>query len=52
VTPDGHHVRYDEYGKLSGITLVNAKWLIEHEGQIAFPVRIDVAAQDIAPALT
>ena len=51
VTPDGHLVRYDEEGRLSGITLVNAKWLIERDGQIAFPVRIDVAAKDIAPAL-
>jgi uncharacterized protein YuzE len=51
VTSDGHLIRYDEDGSLSGITLVNAKWLIERDGQIAFPVRLDLNAQDIAAAL-
>jgi uncharacterized protein YuzE len=51
VTPDGHLVRYDEDEKLAGITLVNAKWLIERDGQIGFPVRVDLAAQDIEAAL-
>jgi uncharacterized protein YuzE len=51
VTPDGHLIRYDEDGSLSGITLVNAKWLIERDGQIAFPIRVDLDAQDIAAAL-
>lgn len=51
VTSDGHLIRYDENGSLSAITLVNAKWLIERDGQIAFPVRVDLDAQDIAAAL-
>ena len=51
VTTDGHLIRYAEDGQLSGITLVNAKWLIERDGEIAFPVRVGVAAEDIAAAL-
>lgn len=29
-TPEGHALRVDRDGRLVGITIVNARWLIEH----------------------
>ena len=49
-TPDGHVVRYDEEGNVIGITLVNAKWLLERDGKIELTVEVD--ANELAPALT
>jgi uncharacterized protein YuzE len=45
VTPDGHLVRYDEDGDLSGITFVNAKWLLERDGKLGVEVHAHVAAR-------
>jgi uncharacterized protein YuzE len=33
-SPEGHYLRYDEDGALIGITIVNARWILEHEGRI------------------
>lgn len=33
-SPEGHYLRYDEAGKLFGITVVNARWLLEQDGKI------------------
>lgn len=33
-SPEGHYLRYDENGKLFGVTIVNARWLLEREGKI------------------
>jgi uncharacterized protein YuzE len=33
-TPEGHHVRYGADRSLVGITIVNARWLLEQEGGI------------------
>jgi uncharacterized protein YuzE len=33
-TPEGHAVRYGPDGSLVGITILNARWLLEHEGKI------------------
>jgi uncharacterized protein YuzE len=49
-TPDGHVVRYGEEGNVIGITLVNAKWLLERDGKIELTVQVD--ADELAPALT
>ena len=49
-TPEGHVVRYDENGNVIGITLVNAKWLVERDGKIEVTVHVD--AHELAPALT
>jgi uncharacterized protein YuzE len=48
-TPEGHLVRYDETDRVIGITIVNAKWLLERDGQLE--IRIRVGANDLAPAL-
>jgi uncharacterized protein YuzE len=33
-TPEGHHTRYGPDGSLVGITIVNARWLLERDGKI------------------
>ena len=33
-TPEGHHTRYGPDGSLVGLTIVNARWLLENEGEI------------------
>lgn len=47
-TPEGHALRYDAAGRIIGLTLVNARWLLEHEGAITVtllrpPVRVGAA---------
>jgi uncharacterized protein YuzE len=33
-TPEGHVVRYDANGRLIGLTIVNARWLLERDGRV------------------
>lgn len=53
-TPEGHAVRYDDAGEVIGVSIVNARWLLERDGKITItiPERIDVTADVLAPALT
>jgi uncharacterized protein YuzE len=37
-SPEGHHVRFDAGGNLVGVTIVNAKWLLERDGKIVITV--------------
>ncbi|HWY89378.1 MAG TPA: DUF2283 domain-containing protein [Solirubrobacteraceae bacterium] len=50
-TPEGHNVRYDEKSAVVGITIVNAKWLLEHDGELRLTIPSRVSAADLAPAL-
>lgn len=52
-TPEGHAVRLDESGEVIGITIVNAKWLLERDGTITItvPNLIETNADDLAAAL-
>lgn len=52
-TPEGHAVRLNAAGEIIGITIVNAKWLTERDGQITIsvPERIETSASELAPAL-
>lgn len=52
-TPEGHAVRLDGNGSIIGITIVNAKWLVERNGKIAItvPNLIETNADDLAAAL-
>jgi uncharacterized protein YuzE len=52
-TPEGHAVMLNDSGEIIGITIVNAKWLLERDGQItiSIPERIEAPAQELAPAL-
>ncbi len=51
-TPEGHHVRFAADGAVVGLTLVNPRWLLEHEGAIAIslPGRT-VRAPDLSDVL-
>ena len=50
---EGHHLRFDEEGRLVGITIVRPRWLLDNQGQIAItiPERITLGADAVAPAL-
>jgi uncharacterized protein YuzE len=52
-TPEGHAVRLDENGEVIGITIVNAKWLVERDGKVTVtvPSLIETNADDLAEAL-
>jgi uncharacterized protein YuzE len=52
-TPEGHAVRLDESGEVVGITIVNAKWLVERDGTITVtvPSLIETNPDDLAHAL-
>jgi uncharacterized protein YuzE len=52
-TPEGHAVRLNEGGEVIGITIVNAKWLLERDGKIMItvPNLIETNADDLAAAL-
>jgi YD repeat-containing protein len=55
-SPEGHGLRYDLAGRLVGITIVNAKWLLEQDEQVTItlppPIRVDrdALAAAIGPA--
>ena len=52
-TPEGHAIRFDADDEIIGITVVNAKWLLDRDGKltITLPDRIETAASEIRPAL-
>lgn len=53
-TPEGHAVRLDEAGNLIGLTIVNAKRLLDRDGKLVVttPERIESSRADLEPALT
>jgi uncharacterized protein YuzE len=50
-TPEGHAVRFDATGRIVGITIVNARKLIDADGGIRITLPETISAADIAPAL-
>lgn len=52
-TPEGHAVTWDAAGNVIGMTIVNAKWLLERDGKITLtvPSLIETSAEELAPAL-
>jgi uncharacterized protein YuzE len=52
-TPEGHAVRLDDDGEVIGITIVNAKWLLDRDGKITVgtPKLIEPNAAELAQAL-
>lgn len=58
-SPEGHAIRLGDAGQIIGITIVNAKWLAERDGQVAVtipattspPERLETSADDLAAAL-
>lgn len=51
-TPEGHAVRMNNSQQIIGITIVNAKWLVERDGKITItvPSLIETNADDLAAA--
>jgi uncharacterized protein YuzE len=50
-TPEGHRVRYNADGDVIGVTVVNARRLLDRAGKITLPERIDVNAAALAQAM-
>ncbi|MGO8906645.1 MAG: DUF2283 domain-containing protein [Solirubrobacteraceae bacterium] len=52
-TPEGHAVRLDESGEVIGITIVNAKWLLDRDGKLSVtvPSRMETDPSELAQAL-
>ena len=52
-SPEGHHTRYDSAGKLVGITIVNARYILDLEGVITvtLPDRV-LECRDLGDILT
>jgi uncharacterized protein YuzE len=52
-SPEGHHTRYDSAGKLVGITIVNARYILDLEGVITvtLPDRV-LECRDLGDVLT
>lgn len=52
-TPEGHALRFDAEGNPIGITVVNARWLLNRDGalRITIPERFEVGSDTLAPAL-
>lgn len=56
---EGHAIRLNDAGEIIGITVVNAKWLAERDGQITVTIpattsaaqRLEASADDLAAAL-
>lgn len=52
-SPEGHALRFDADGSLVGVTILNAKLLIERDGEIKItvPEIVRVGSAAVAPAL-
>ena len=52
-TVEGHHTRYGPDGALVGLTILNARWLLEREGKITLTLPSQrVEARDLDAVLT
>jgi uncharacterized protein YuzE len=55
-TPEGHFVRFGEGGRVVGVTLVNARWLIDRDGKLTVTLPgegiTELDADALAPALS
>jgi uncharacterized protein YuzE len=51
-TPEGHVLRFDATGKIIGLTIINAKWLLERDGEliVTLPEQVHVAPAAIEAA--
>lgn len=50
-SPEGHALRFNAASELIGVTFINVRWLLEHEGKITLLERIEVGAAALAEAL-
>jgi len=38
-TPEGHAVRLDDHGRVTHLTAINAKWLLDRDGELIATLR-------------
>jgi uncharacterized protein YuzE len=50
-TPEGHNVRYAEDGSVIGVTIVNARWLLERDDEIRITIPSRVSSEALSPVL-
>lgn len=50
-TVEGHNVRYDDTGRVIALTLVNAKWILERDGEVRVTIPNRLSADALAPAM-
>lgn len=52
-TPEGHVLRFDVDGEIIGLTIINAKWLLERDGtlNVTIPEHIAVSPDALNPVL-
>ncbi len=50
-TAEGHNVCYDESGQVIALTRVNAKWLLERDGDVRITIPSRVSADALASAI-
>lgn len=52
-TPEGHAVRLDPDGTVIGLTIVNAKWLLDRDGKlvVTIPERVESSPSELEEAL-
>lgn len=55
-SPEGHALRFDAHGQLVGMTILNARWLLDHAGEIRVtiptPEEIHLPAAELQDLLT
>ena len=37
-SPEGHALRFDHHGELAGVTIINARWLLDRDGEIKLTI--------------
>ncbi len=52
-TPEGHALRFDADGNVIGLTIINARWLLERDGEIlvTLPEQVRVASATLQPLM-
>lgn len=54
-SPEGHALRFNGRGQLVGVTIINARWLLDRDGEIALtvpaPAEIHLAASELQDLL-
>lgn len=52
-TPEGHAVRLGPNGEVLGLTIVNAKWLLDRDGKlvVTIPERVESSPSELEEAL-
>ncbi len=54
LTPEGHGIRYGPDGEVIGVTIINARFILDRDGHITITLPHEVRVEEdvLAPALT